>query len=196
MPVSPLRASLCRGRRLTRKSYSAADRAFIMKVSQGGARSFAGRRQAPEHSTRLGISFPRQLNAMFGARLDKLSSLSGKAFDDTVIEETKTIHAADGAAFAARIRAGDRADREAAYRRTGRLAASDQAGRRAARGCWRRRRRWGRSGHRRQRRLAAASPNRRLPCARTRSAAACFQRNPPRSATTQSSRNERGSRRS
>ena len=115
------------------KSYSAADHAFIMKVSQGGmfevaagkvAEQMAGEQniadigntEVHDHSlvgakllnisTQLGISFPMQLNDEFQTRLDKLSSLSGKQFDDTFIEEMKTIHAADGAAFAIEAKAG------------------------------------------------------------------------------------------
>lgn len=114
-------------------SYSAADKAFIMKVSQGGMFEVAagkiaeqkageqniadiGNTEVHDHtlvgakllhiSTQIGISFPTALNAKFQTRLDRLNSLSGSAFDDAFIEEMKAIHAADGAAFATEAQSG------------------------------------------------------------------------------------------
>ena len=106
---------------------SAADRAFVMKVSQGGmfeveaSKVANGKARAQDvidvsvtevHDHQLvgakltsiaqsiGISFPTALNADFQKRLDRLSSLSGVAFDDAYIEEMDAIHAIDVKAFA------------------------------------------------------------------------------------------------
>ena len=109
------------------KGASAADHAFIMKVSQGGMYEVEASKVANgkareqnvidvslyevhDHSlvsaqltsiaSSLGISFPTTLNPMFQARLDRLKSLSGRAFDDAYIEEMEAIHAVDVQAFA------------------------------------------------------------------------------------------------
>ncbi len=105
---------------------SAADRAFVAKVSQGGmyeveaskvARQKAvardvndvGVTEVHDHelvgaklksiATTLGLPFPSALNAAFAARLAKLESLSGPAFDRAYIVEMDAIHAIDVKAF-------------------------------------------------------------------------------------------------
>ncbi|WP_186119657.1 DUF4142 domain-containing protein [Burkholderia gladioli] len=112
---------------------SDADHAFVAMVSQGGmfeveagkvaARQGArqdivdlGSTEAHDHqlvgakllaaASAAGIQVDTQLNAAFTQRLDKLRGLSGPAFDDAFIAEMKTIHAADGAAFAKEARDG------------------------------------------------------------------------------------------
>ncbi|WP_186197433.1 DUF4142 domain-containing protein [Burkholderia gladioli] len=112
---------------------SDADRAFVAMISQGGmfeveagkvaARQGArqdivdlGSTEAHDHqlvgakllaaASAAGIEVDTQLNAAFTQRLDKLRGLSGPAFDDAFIAEMKTIHAADGAAFAKEARDG------------------------------------------------------------------------------------------
>jgi len=114
-------------------SYSAADKAFVLKVSQGGMFEVAaakvaeqkageqniadiGNTEVHDHTlvgaklhdiaSQLGISYPLTLNAMFQAKVDKLNGLSGKAFDDAFIDEMVTIHEADGAAFAQEAQSG------------------------------------------------------------------------------------------
>ena len=109
------------------KTASAADHAFIMKVSQGGMYEVEASKVANEKAreqnvidvslyevhdhelvgaqltsiaSSLGISFPTTLNPMFQARLDRLKSLSGRAFDDAYIKEMEAIHAVDVQAFA------------------------------------------------------------------------------------------------
>ena len=115
------------------KNVSEADRAFIMKVSQGGmfevAASKVANGQAREQDVvdlsvtevhdhqlvgqrlmevagSLGISFPTTLNADFQKRVDRLSGLSGTAFDDAYIKEMDAIHAIDVQAFADEARHG------------------------------------------------------------------------------------------
>ena len=68
--------------------------------------SDAGLRHWCRVSAHEGVLLPTALNAEFQQRLDKLSSLSGKAFDNTFIKEMNSIHAADGAAFAAEAKSG------------------------------------------------------------------------------------------
>ena len=112
---------------------SAADRAFIMKVSQGGMFEVEASKVA-NHKAReqdvvdlsvtevhdhqlvgaklmsiaqsLGISFPTTLNAGFQQRLDRLNSLSGAEFDDSYIKEMDAIHAIDVKAFASEAEHG------------------------------------------------------------------------------------------
>jgi len=106
---------------------SKGDQAFVAKVSQGGMFEVAASKVAEDkaqaqdvkdqantevHDHELvgsklksiassnGDDFPTDLNADFTARVAKLDALSGKAFDDAYIADMKTIHAADGAAFA------------------------------------------------------------------------------------------------
>ena len=112
---------------------SAADRAFVAKVSQGGmyeveaskvASQVAGRQdivdigftEVHDHqlvgaklrsiAASVGIELEPALNAAFQKRLDRLRGLSGKAFDNAYIKEMNAIHAADGAAFAEEARSG------------------------------------------------------------------------------------------
>ena len=106
---------------------SAADRTFIMKVSQGGMFEVEASKVANDKAREqdvidvsltevhdhqlvgakltsiaqsLGISFPTTLNDDFQKRLDRLKSLSGVEFDDAYINEMDAIHAIDVKAFA------------------------------------------------------------------------------------------------
>jgi putative membrane protein len=106
---------------------SAADHAFVMKVSQGGMFEVEASKVANQKATEqdvidvsltevhdhqlvgaklmsiaseIGITLPTTLNPQFQARLDKLKSLSGAAFDDAYIKEMDEIHAVDVLAFA------------------------------------------------------------------------------------------------
>jgi putative membrane protein len=119
---------------------SDADKAFVAKVSQGGMYEVAlgkvaadkgaqqdvkdqGNTEAHDHElvgTKLksvaesaGISFPGELNADFKARLSKISALSGAKFDAAYIEDMKTIHAGDGAAFQKESKDGTNPDLKA-----------------------------------------------------------------------------------
>ncbi len=112
---------------------SAADRAFVAKVSQGGMYEVEASKLASQAAARqdildigatevhdhqlvggklraiamsVGIELEPSLNAAFRTRLERLRGLSGKAFDNAYIEEMDAIHAADGAAFAQEARAG------------------------------------------------------------------------------------------
>ncbi len=112
---------------------SAADRAFVAKVSQGGMYEVEAGRLASQKAARqdivdigftevhdhqlvgaklrsiaasVGIELGSTLNADFQKRLDRLRSLSGKAFDNAFIREMDAIHDADGAAFAAEAQSG------------------------------------------------------------------------------------------
>ena len=112
---------------------SAADRAFVAKVSQGGMYEVEASKVAERKATErdvidqsvtevhdhelvgaklksialsLGLPFPTALNAMFAARLAKLEALSGKAFDDAYITEMDTIHGIDVQAFAIQASGG------------------------------------------------------------------------------------------
>lgn len=112
---------------------SAADRAFVAKVSQGGMFEVkAGQLAADQGSTQdikdqgsteahdhglvgdalksaaadAGIEFPDTLNASFQQQLDGLKSQSGTAFDAAYLKAMETIHAKDGAAFAAEAKGG------------------------------------------------------------------------------------------
>ena len=114
-------------------TYSAADHAFIMKVSQGGMYEVEASKVANDKAraqdvidvslyevhdhqlvgakltsiaNTLGITFPTTLNPMFQARLDKLKTLSGQAFDDAYIREMDAIHAIDVQAFAHEAQSG------------------------------------------------------------------------------------------
>jgi putative membrane protein len=107
-------------------SFSAADKAFVAKVSQGGmfevelakvaetkatTQDLKDQANTEEHDHTLvgaklksimeanGLEFPTALNAEFQARLDKLSSLSGAAFDASYLRTMEEIHHIDGAAF-------------------------------------------------------------------------------------------------
>jgi putative membrane protein len=118
-------------------SFSDADKAFVAKVSQGGmyevelgklAQTNAGTQDIKDqgntetHDHTLvgdklksiieanGMEFPKELNAEFQARLDKISTLPGNEFDAAYIEDMKKIHAADGAAFAKEAVSGTNPD--------------------------------------------------------------------------------------
>lgn len=112
---------------------SAADKAFIAKVSQGGmfevnAGQLAaeqgdkqdikdqGATEAHDHklvgdklksiASDAGVTFPDALNPMFQKELDDLKALSGKAFDTAYLKDMESIHAKDGAAFAKEAASG------------------------------------------------------------------------------------------
>jgi putative membrane protein len=107
-------------------TFSAADKAFVGKVSQGGmfevelakvgetkasTQDLRDQATTEEHDHTLvgnklksimeanGMEFPTALNAQFQARLDKLSALSGAAFDSSYVRTMEEIHHIDGAAF-------------------------------------------------------------------------------------------------
>lgn len=106
---------------------SEADKAFVMKVSQGGMYEVELAKVAEKKGTEqqirdqantenhdhtlvgdklksiakaAGLSFPDKLNADFQSRLDKLKALPNNQFDAAYIEDMIKIHDADGAAFA------------------------------------------------------------------------------------------------
>ena len=110
-----------------------ADRAFVAKVSQGGMFEVAaGKLAALKGSTQdirdfgamevhdhtlvgnkltaisqgEGLSFPTTPNAEFQAKMERLQSLQGPAFDSAYMGEMATLHAGDGAAFAKEARDG------------------------------------------------------------------------------------------
>ena len=112
---------------------SAADRAFIAKVSQGGMFEVkAGQVAADQGSTQdirdqgnteahdhqlvgeklksiasaAGVEFGDALNGQFQKELDDLKGLSGLAFDGAYLRDMKAIHAKDGAAFATESKSG------------------------------------------------------------------------------------------
>ena len=112
---------------------SAADKAFAAMVSQGGMFEVqAGTAAADQGSTQVikdqgnteahdhklvgdkltsiasdaGMTLPDSLNASFQKELDDLKSLSGARFDSTYIKDMETVHAKDGAAFAAEAKNG------------------------------------------------------------------------------------------
>jgi putative membrane protein len=107
-------------------SFSPADKAFVAKVSQGGmfevelakvaetkatTQDLRDQANTEEHDHTLvgnklksimeanGLEFPTALNAEFQARLDKISALSGAAFDASYLKTMEEIHHIDGAAF-------------------------------------------------------------------------------------------------
>ena len=106
---------------------SAADKAFVAMVSQGGlfetkAGTVAstqgsaqdikdqGFTEAHDHAlvnaklgtiaTAAGLTTSSTLNPMFTKMLNELSAKTGKAFDNAYLTDMATIHAKDGAAFA------------------------------------------------------------------------------------------------
>jgi putative membrane protein len=112
---------------------SAADRAFVAKVSQGGMfeveagklaaeRAFAqdvkdiGNTEQHDHTlvgaklkaiaAAASIPTAATLNASFRQKLAALEAVSGKTFDDAFIKAMDDIHAKDGAAFAQEAVAG------------------------------------------------------------------------------------------
>jgi putative membrane protein len=119
---------------------SAADRAFIAMVSQGGmfevqAGKLAedqgstqdlrdqGNTEAHDHglvgdklksiASAAGVTFPDTLNASFQAEYDGLKAKSGAAFDAAYLSDMEAIHAKDGAAFAKEARGGSDPDLKA-----------------------------------------------------------------------------------
>jgi putative membrane protein len=121
-------------------SFSAQDKSFVAKVSQGGMYEVelgklaetkataqdvkdSGNTEAHDHmlvGDKLksiveanGMDFPASLNAEFQARLDKMNALSADQFDAAYIADMKKIHLADGAAFAKEATAGSNPDLKA-----------------------------------------------------------------------------------
>lgn len=124
------------------------DKAFVAKVSQGGmyevelgklAESKGARQdikdqgntEAHDHSlvgdklksiaTGAGLPFPDTLNAEFQGRLDRMKGLSGAAFDSAYVKDMKSIHDADGAAFAKEAKSGTNPDLKAFAAETHRI---------------------------------------------------------------------------
>ena len=112
---------------------SAADRAFVTKVSQGGMFEVAlgtvaqtqgstqdvrdqGNTETHDHTlvgdklksiaADAGITFEPALNPAFQAQLDRLKAMSGPRFDTAYLAAMEDIHAKDGAAFAAEAKGG------------------------------------------------------------------------------------------
>jgi putative membrane protein len=121
-------------------TFSAADKAFVAKVSQGGmfevelaklgqtkatTQDLKDQANTEEHDHTLvgdklksimeanGMEFPTALNAEFQARLDKLSALSGAAFDSAYLHTMEQIHHIDGAAFKQESTGGSNSDLKA-----------------------------------------------------------------------------------
>jgi putative membrane protein len=119
------------------EAVSAADRAFIAKVSQGGMFEVKaggvgatqgstqdikdqGATEAHDHdlvgakltsiANSAGVQFPTTLNAQFQKELDDLTALSGTAFDAAYLKDMEDIHAKDGAAFAKEAAGGTNPD--------------------------------------------------------------------------------------
>ena len=115
------------------EAVSAADKAFVAKVSQGGMFEVKlggvaadqgstqdikdqGATEAHDHAlvgdklksvaSDAGISFPDSLNPRFQKQLDDLKALSGTAFDAAYLRAMEFIHAKDGAAFATESTSG------------------------------------------------------------------------------------------
>jgi len=113
--------------------FSAADRAFIAKVGQGGMFEVkAGQVAADQGSTQdikdqgfteahdhqlvgeklksitsaAGVEIAGTLNAQFQKELDDLTASSGTAFDSAYLRDMRMIHAKDGAAFAVEAKSG------------------------------------------------------------------------------------------
>ena len=112
---------------------SAADREFVAKVSQGGmfevklgevaedqghAQDIKDQGYTEAHDHKLvgdrlksiasdaGLDVADSLDPVFQSKLDALKRLSGSAFDVAYLKAMKTIHAKDGAAFAAEAKGG------------------------------------------------------------------------------------------
>ncbi|WP_419730216.1 DUF4142 domain-containing protein [Lichenicola sp.] len=115
------------------EAVSAADRAFVAKVSQGGMFEVKlgqvagdqgstqdikdqGATEAHDHTlvgdklksvaSDAGIDVPDGLNPQFQKQLDSLEAMSGTAFDAAYLHAMDVIHAKDGAAFAAEASSG------------------------------------------------------------------------------------------
>jgi putative membrane protein len=122
------------------ETFSAADKAFVAKVSQGGMYEVElgklaetkgvaqdvkdqGNTEAHDHmlvGEKLksivesnGMTFPDHLNTEFQARLDKISSLPADQFDAAYVQDMVKIHKADGAAFAKESTSGTNPDLKA-----------------------------------------------------------------------------------
>jgi putative membrane protein len=129
-------------------SFSAADKVFVGKVSQGGmfevelakvaetkatTQDLRDQAATEEHDHTLvgnklksimeanGMEFPTALNAEFQARLDKLSALSGAAFDAAYLQAMEKIHHIDGAAFKQESTGGSNPDLKAFAAETHRI---------------------------------------------------------------------------
>ncbi len=127
---------------------SAADRAFIAMVSQGGMFEVkAGAVGADQGSTQdlkdqgtteahdhqlvgdklksiagsVGVTFPATLKPMFQKELDDLKAASGPAFDALYLKDMEDIHAKDGAAFAKEAAGGTNPDLKAFAAETHRI---------------------------------------------------------------------------
>lgn len=112
---------------------SAADRAFVAMVSQGGMfKVKAGQVGADQGNTQdikdqsatgahdhqlvghklksiaaqIGLQFPDTLNVQFQKELHALKTLRGSAFDAAYLRDMEDVHAKDGAAFAKEASAG------------------------------------------------------------------------------------------
>jgi putative membrane protein len=122
------------------EGFSAVDKAFVGKVSQGGMYEVAlgqvaetmGQSQDIKDSANTevhdhqlvgdklksimeanGMEFPTALNAEFQARLDKMKGMPAGKFDAAYLADMKKIHEADGAAFAREARQGTNLDLKA-----------------------------------------------------------------------------------
>jgi putative membrane protein len=112
---------------------SAADKAFVAKVSQGGMYEVEASKLAEDKAyaqdvkdlasmeyhdhklvgaklinitTSLGIHVDSSLNPQFQKRLDTLKGLSGAAFDQAYLSEMIKVHDIDGGLFAQEAKAG------------------------------------------------------------------------------------------
>lgn len=133
---------------LAAPSVSAADKAFVAMVSQGGmfevqageAASQQGSTQdirdqgateAHDHklvgdklssiASQADLSFPTELNATFRKMLADLKAASGPAFDRLYLKDMITIHHKDGAAFAKEASGGTNPDLRAFAAETHRI---------------------------------------------------------------------------
>ncbi len=109
------------------------DKAFVAKVSQGGMFEVElgnlastkgstqqirdnGFTEAHDHdlvgaklksvSNAAGLEFPSKLNSEFQGKLDKLSTLTGHAFDEAYVAEMNNVHHIDGGLFAQEAKGG------------------------------------------------------------------------------------------
>jgi putative membrane protein len=121
-------------------TFSAADKAFVAKVSQGGmyevklgelaqtkgvAQDIKDSGNTEMHDHQLvgdklksimeanGMDFPTALNAEMQARLDKMNALPSDQFDAAYVADMKKIHDGDGAAFAKEAKGGSNPDLKA-----------------------------------------------------------------------------------
>ncbi len=120
--------------------FSATDKAFVAKVSQGGmyevelgklaetrgmAQEIKDQGHTETHDHQLvgdklksiveanGMELPPHLNAAFQARFDKINALPADQFDAAYIADMRKIHEADGAAFAKEAASGTNPDLKA-----------------------------------------------------------------------------------